>query len=67
MKKNKKNDGIVISFVDSYSAVDVTGSNIFVETPNYKILLDCGLHQSNNKLDDYLINSRKPKGYKQQK
>ena len=64
MKKNKKNDGIVISFVDSYSAIDVTGSNIFVETPNYKILLDCGLHQSNNKLDDYLVNSRKPKEYK---
>ena len=62
--KKKSKDGITISFVDSYSAIDVTGSNIFIETPNYKILLDCGLHQSNNKLDDYLINSRKTKEYK---
>ena len=38
-KKDKK---IKISFVDSFSAQEVTGSNVYVETPNHKILLDCG-------------------------
>lgn len=60
----KKKTNIKISFVDSYSSQDVTGSNIFIKTPNYKILLDCGMHQSNDKKEDYLINSRKLKEYK---
>ena len=61
MKKKKE---IKVSFVDSYSASDVTGSNIFILTPNHKILLDCGMHQSNDKKDDYLVNNRKTKEYK---
>ncbi len=36
----KKNDKIKISFVDSASAEDVTGSVVLVTTPNHKILLD---------------------------
>lgn len=63
-KPMKKKEGIKISFVDSYSAMDVTGSNIFISTPTTKILLDCGLHQSNDKKDDYIINKRKTKEYK---
>lgn len=61
MKKKKE---IKVSFVDSCSANDVTGSNIFISTPNHKILLDCGMHQSNDKKDDYLVNNRKTKEYK---
>ena len=57
-KKDKK---IKISFVDSFSAQEVTGSNVYVETPNHKILLDCGMHQSNDKKQDYLTNNRKTK------
>lgn len=53
-----------MSFVDSMSSEDVTGSNVFIKTPNYKILLDCGMYQSNDKKEDYLINNRKTKEYK---
>ena len=60
-KKDKK---IKISFVDSFSAQEVTGSNVYVETPNHKILLDCGMHQSNDKKQDYLTNNRKTKEYR---
>ena len=60
----KKKDSVEISFVDSYSSMDVTGSNIFVKTPNYKILLDCGAKQSNDRVKDYLDNKRKTKEYK---
>ena len=60
----KKKKDIKVSFVDSYSASDVTGSNIFISTPNHKILLDCGMHQSNDKKDDYLADNRKTKEYK---
>ena len=59
-----KKENIKISFVDSMSAEDVTGSSILVETPNYKILLDCGFYQSNDKKEDFLINRRNPKEYK---
>lgn len=60
----KKRDSVEVSFVDSYSSMDVTGSNIFVKTPHYKILLDCGAKQSNDKKQDYLDNKRKTKEYK---
>lgn len=36
---------------------DVTGSMIMVEVGKKKIMLDCGLHQSNNIFNDYRINS----------
>ena len=49
----KDKDKTKVSFVDSMSAEEVTGSSILVETPNYKILLDCGFYQSNDKKKDY--------------
>lgn len=63
MAKKIKND-IKISFCDESASEDVTGSGVYIETPHHKILLDCGLSQSNDKYEDYLFNSRKPKEYK---
>lgn len=63
MAKKVKND-IKISFCDESASEDVTGSGVYIETPHHKILLDCGLSQSNDKYEDYLVNSRKPKEYK---
>lgn len=60
----KKNDSIRISFVDSMSAKDVTGSCTYVETPNHKILVDCGLYQSDNLIDDFKLNKRHFKEFK---
>ena len=60
----KKLNDIKVSFVDSCSSEDVTGSNVYIETPRHKILLDCGLHQSNDVKEDYLVNNRKTKEYK---
>jgi Cft2 family RNA processing exonuclease len=40
------------------SAKDVTGSCTYVETPNHKILVDCGLYQSDNLIDDFKLNKR---------
>lgn len=60
----KKNDNIRISFVDSMSAQDVTGSCTYVETPNHKILVDCGLYQSDNLIDDFKLNKRHFKEFK---
>lgn len=37
---------------------------IYVETENHNILIDAGLHQSNSKCDDFLINNRKFKKFK---
>lgn len=62
----KKKD-ISISFVDEYASEDVTGSGVYVKTPNHNILLDWGLHQSNDKYEDYLVNSKKPKNLNQKK
>lgn len=62
-KKNKK-EVIKVSFVDSMSAEDVTGSSVFVKTPHHSILLDCGLHQTNDRFADLLVNRRRPKEYK---
>lgn len=42
----------------------VTGSMIFIETEDHKILVDAGLHQSNCKYDDFIINKRKYKEFK---
>jgi metallo-beta-lactamase family protein len=61
MAKSKK-ENIKISFIGE-NAHDVTGSMILVEFKNesgksYKILLECGLYQSNSMLKDMQINSR---------
>lgn len=60
----KKKKDIKISFVDSPSSEDVTGSLIFISTPNHKILVDAGLHQTNDKYQDFLVNNRKYKEFK---
>jgi metallo-beta-lactamase family protein len=54
MAKNK--DKIKISFVGP-AADDVTGSCIWIKTPNRQILLECGLYQScGSTLENYKIN-----------
>lgn len=55
---SKKKDGIRVEFVGENS-MGVTGSCIYIETPTKKMLLECGLYQSNNVKRDYEINSRK--------
>ena len=55
MAKNK--DKIKISFVGP-AADDVTGSCIWIKTPDRQILLECGLHQScRSTLENYKINN----------
>lgn len=53
-----------MSFVDEPAATGVTGSLVYVETPNHKILLDAGFYQSNDTKEDYDINNRSFKGFK---
>lgn len=60
----KKKESIKVSFVDSPSSEDVTGSLIFISTPNHKILVDAGLHQTNDRYEDFLVNNRKYKEFK---
>lgn len=60
----KKKEKVIISFVDSMSAENVTGSCVYVKTPNHNILIDCGMHQTNSKLKDFMMNRRKYKGFK---
>ena len=60
----KKKNTIKVSFVDSPSSEDVTGSLIYISTENHNILVDCGLHQTNDKYEDFLINNRKFKEFK---
>ena len=56
MAKNK--DHIKISFVGP-AADNVTGSSIYIKTPNRQILLECGLYQScGSLLDNYKINNK---------
>ena len=50
--------------MDSPSSEDVTGSLIYIESPNHKILVDCGLHQTNDRFEDFLVNNRKFKEFK---
>jgi metallo-beta-lactamase family protein len=54
----KKKNNIKVKFIGGNSE-GVTGSMILVETDKYKILLDCGLIQTNNIKNDYKFNSRK--------
>lgn len=37
---------------------------VLVTTPNHKILLDAGLHQTNDRYEDFLVNKRKYKEFK---
>lgn len=60
----KKIKDIKVSFIDEPASEGVTGSGVYIETPNHKILLDCGLAQSNDKYEDFLVNNRKTKGFK---
>lgn len=60
----KRKDGIIVSFVDSMSAEDVTGSMVYVKTPNHNILIDCGAHQTNSKYKDFMTNRRRYKDFK---
>jgi metallo-beta-lactamase family protein len=60
----RKSEGVRVSFVDSMSAEDVTGSMVYITTPKHKILLDCGMHQTNDKYKDFMTNKRKPKKFK---
>ena len=55
---------IKISFVDSPSSEDVTGSLIYISTGTQNILVDCGLHQTNDRYEDFLVNNRKFKEFK---
>lgn len=60
----KKKKEIKLSFIDEPASEDVTGSGVYIETPNHKILLDYGLAQSNDKYQDFLTNNRKTKEFK---
>ena len=60
----KKKNSIRVSFVDSPSSEDVTGSLIYIYTENHKILVDCGLYQTNDRYEDFLVNNRKFKEFK---
>jgi len=60
----KKVKDIKISFIDESASEDVTGSCVYIETPNHKILLDAGLAQSNDRYKDFLVNNRKTKEFK---
>lgn len=60
-KKDKK---ITISFVDEPASEDVTGSLIYISTPNHNILVDVGLRQTNDKYEDFLVNNRRFKEFK---
>jgi metallo-beta-lactamase family protein len=63
-KNKKKKQNILVSFVDEPASEGVTGSLVYVETPNHKILLDAGFYQSNDTKVDYDINNRNYKGFK---
>ena len=57
MGKQKK-EKIRISFIGG-NAESVTGSMTLVESKDFKILLECGLFQSNSVKSDYYVNKRK--------
>jgi len=58
MSKKKIKNNIKIHFCGKNSD-SVTGSMIYIQSFNKKILLECGLFQSNNIKEDYKINSKK--------
>ena len=63
-KKTKKDDGILVSFVDEPASEQVTGSMIYIKTSRHNILVEAGLSQTNNTKNDYLTNNRKFKEFK---
>lgn len=57
---SKKNDNKVRILFCGQSAEDVTGSQIYIETPNKKILLECGMYQTvGDTLESWKVNSQK--------
>ena len=54
---SKKQDKVKIKFIGN-SSNGVTGSCYLVETPNYKIVLEAGLTQSQSFMDDFKENSK---------
>ena len=42
----------------------ISGSLIFISTPDHKILVDAGLHQTNDRYEDFLVNNRKYREFK---
>lgn len=54
--KKKKDNGI---YFVGQNANDVTGSCIYVKYNDIKVLLECGLYQSNDYLESYKVNSEK--------
>jgi len=54
---SKKKDKVKVSFLGNASK-SVTGSMYLVETSTKKILLECGMTQSSNQLDDFKENSK---------
>lgn len=54
----KKKDKIKVNFTGN-NAIDVTGSQIYIEMQDYKILLECGLVQGGTVLEDYRNNTKK--------
>lgn len=67
MPKKKINNDIMISFIDEPAAEQVTGSMIYIKTPKHDIIVDAGLAQSNDRLEDFVINNRKFKEFKSKK
>lgn len=62
--KKQKNKSIQISFIDEYASENVTGSMVYIKTPNHKLLLDAGFVQSNDIETDYKRNTRSMKKFK---
>lgn len=60
----KKKDKITVSFIDEPASEDVTGSLVYISTPNHNICVDVGIHQTNDKYEDFLVNNRKIKEFK---
>ena len=63
MRKKYKEQKLKVYF-EGNASEDVTGSMYFVDGENSKILLECGLSQTNNILADYRANTQKPKNFK---
>lgn len=55
-KKKVKEDGI---YLYANNAYDVTGSSIFIRCNGKQILLECGMVQKNDYLENYRLNSEK--------
>lgn len=60
----KKKDKIEVSFVDEPASEGVTGSMVYVSTPNHNLLIEAGMHQGNNIKHNYDVNSRNYKEFK---